>query len=358
MNLVEFFSPDYFAARERFRKAAWSAGAELEAHSVSARGPGDEELTLDVAILGPLEAPQTVVFSSGMHGVEGYFGSAVQLAVLQRIRQGEVVVGDRRVVLVHGLNPYGFAWGRRTNEQNVDLNRNWLLRGEVYRGSPPLYRRIHASIHRAGGPGWMDATRRRILWAALRWGRKALLETLPVGQYDFPQGVFFGGHAPTETHQIVREQLARWVGQAPEILHLDWHTGLGAWATGKLLLDVPAHSPHAQWFIERFGAEKVSPEDTTSNQMYSTRGAWGPWCVERLPDRQYRFATVEFGTYGMLRMITSLIRENRATLAWPAEDARLQTVRKELKEVFCPRHSRWQQRVVEEALKMCDLLFK
>jgi hypothetical protein len=29
------------------------------------------------------------------------------------------------VVLVHALNPYGFAWLRRVNENNVDLNRNF-----------------------------------------------------------------------------------------------------------------------------------------------------------------------------------------------------------------------------------------
>ena len=29
------------------------------------------------------------------------------------------------LILVHALNPYGFAWSRRTNEDNVDLNRNF-----------------------------------------------------------------------------------------------------------------------------------------------------------------------------------------------------------------------------------------
>jgi len=29
-------------------------------------------------------------------------------------------------VLVHAINPYGFAWTRRVNEDNVDLNRNFV----------------------------------------------------------------------------------------------------------------------------------------------------------------------------------------------------------------------------------------
>ena len=44
-----------------------------------------------------------------------------------------------RCVLLHALNPYGFAWLRRVNEHNVDLNRNFLLPGEAYRGSPAGY---------------------------------------------------------------------------------------------------------------------------------------------------------------------------------------------------------------------------
>ena len=39
------------------------------------------------------------------------------------------------LVLVHVLNPYGMAWLRRTNENNVDLNRNFLLDGGAYASS-------------------------------------------------------------------------------------------------------------------------------------------------------------------------------------------------------------------------------
>ncbi len=33
---------------------------------------------------------------------------------------------DVAVLHVHAINPYGFAWLRRTNEQNIDINRNWI----------------------------------------------------------------------------------------------------------------------------------------------------------------------------------------------------------------------------------------
>ena len=93
-----------------------------------------------------------VIHSSGTHGVEGYLGSAVQVRFLHELllRSGtdDDAVDDRRspsassshssstcftrgnavrkVLLIHSVNPYGMRHHRRTNENNVDLNRNVL----------------------------------------------------------------------------------------------------------------------------------------------------------------------------------------------------------------------------------------
>ena len=40
---------------------------------------------------------------------------------------------DVALVLIHAVNPYGFSWIRRTNEHNVDQNRNFLRQGEKFR---------------------------------------------------------------------------------------------------------------------------------------------------------------------------------------------------------------------------------
>ncbi len=82
------------------------------------------ELAIDVATIGADDAP-TVVTSSGVHGVEGFFGLAVQHAILVRLRQARAESNIRHV-LIHGVNPFGFSRIRRFNEENVDLNRNFL----------------------------------------------------------------------------------------------------------------------------------------------------------------------------------------------------------------------------------------
>ncbi len=63
--------------------------------------------------------------ASGTHGVEGLCGSGIQHFLL---RDGVAarVPDDVALVLLHAVNPFGFAWLRRVNEDNVDLNRNFL----------------------------------------------------------------------------------------------------------------------------------------------------------------------------------------------------------------------------------------
>ncbi|KAL7488896.1 hypothetical protein ACHAW6_014492 [Cyclotella cf. meneghiniana] len=79
-----------------------------------------------------------IIHSSGVHGVEGYLGSAIQLRFLHElIIQNEKRLDSqqdtgstdgelRQVLLIHAVNPHGMRHHRRTNENNVDLNRNAL----------------------------------------------------------------------------------------------------------------------------------------------------------------------------------------------------------------------------------------
>ena len=91
----------------------------LEAYPIAAVGPGGDELTIDVASSATEDADNVLVISSGLHGVEGFFGSAVQTMVLERWASS--ASPPVRCVLLHALNPYGFAWIRHPEENNEDL---------------------------------------------------------------------------------------------------------------------------------------------------------------------------------------------------------------------------------------------
>src|SRR5258708_2464991 len=106
------FSLDYFSARERFRKAVGQLEWHRESHPIPASGPRGQELTVDVAFSPSEDAGTTLLITSGLHGVEGFFGSAVQCALLEH-KSILQCLRNVRLVLIHALNPYGFAWIRR-----------------------------------------------------------------------------------------------------------------------------------------------------------------------------------------------------------------------------------------------------
>jgi hypothetical protein len=358
MQLGSFFSSDYAAARARFRAAVEAAGGTWQPYPIAARGPRDEELSIDVANFGKAAAERVVVVSSGLHGPEGLFGSALQTAWLSSRKQSALPDG-MRMLLLHALNPFGFAWGRRWNESNVDLNRNFLLPGQEYKGCPPRYAHLDRLLNPRSLPSRWAPFALRIALPVLRNGMAALAQTIPVGQYDFPQGLFYGGAGPEETHCILAANMTDWLGPSREVLHIDLHTGLGKWGTYQLLVDAPPEDERVKRMVARFGERNVSPNRLAegpgkSGVVYAARGTWEQWCLARFANRDYQFATAEFGTHSGVRVIAALRAENRAYHYGGKLDPAYDWTRAAVVEAFAPARPQWRERVLEQGLEIID----
>ena len=124
MSTTRHFSESYADARSRFLEAVARADAPLESfENPVGKGPTGEVLATDVALFGPDDAKHLLILVSGTHGVEGFAGSGAQVAMIEGLRFA-ALPARTAVLVVHAINPYGFAWLRRVNEDNVDLNRN------------------------------------------------------------------------------------------------------------------------------------------------------------------------------------------------------------------------------------------
>ena len=55
--------------------------------TIEAKGSDEEELTIDIAVVGSLESEKMLIISSGVHGVEGYPGSAIQLSIIDEMKK-------------------------------------------------------------------------------------------------------------------------------------------------------------------------------------------------------------------------------------------------------------------------------
>ncbi|MCU0705519.1 MAG: M14 family metallopeptidase [Fimbriiglobus sp.] len=344
--MPDFFPPNYVTARTRFLDAVRRHGWAIESHPISAKGPTGEELFIDVAARSATgNHTHTLVVSSGVHGVEASFGSAVQLALLDRWQATPPV----QCVFIHAVNPWGFAHRRRFNEDNVDLNRNFLLPGEEYRGSPPGYAELIPLLNPKRSPGRFDPFHALAAWAVLRHGMPKLKQAVAAGQYDHPKGLFFGGRGPAESVHILGEHWDRWLGEAQDVVHLDYHTGLGDWGTHTLLIDLPLSTAQRDRLTNWFGERSFQGGDP-SGTAYDARGGFGPWCHHRRNGREYLFACAEFGTYAPITVVGALRAENMAHHWGHPTDASTEGAKRRLAEKFCPASADWRARVLADGV--------
>jgi predicted deacylase len=352
MHLPDFFSDSYEEARKRFVAATSAMGWTLQKHLVTPTSPEGGALTIDVAI-SDVASKKRLVITSGLHGVEGFMGSAIQLALLSALQSGEIKLPQGcGLVLVHALNPYGFAWQRRTDHQNIDLNRNFLLEGQTYKGAPDGYAEIDAILNPSSPPGLLDPFITRLLLKVPRLGWNGIRGIIASGQYQNPHGLFFGGSDESEIKGIVAKQLPSWIPpETSAALWLDLHSGLGRRGQCMLLAaDDEAKlrkNPLAAFFDWN---QLVWPDK--SGGTYQARGTLAGWASHQQKAFQFLFLVAEFGTLGSLRVLSALRNENRAHQLFRAGHPALRKAKTSLQEAFAPKAIAWRNKVISDSLKV------
>jgi hypothetical protein len=322
------FAETYAEAREAFRAEAQAAGGQLETLDV-VEVEGHGMLTIDAAIFGP-ESSRALVVSSGLHGVEGFAGSAIQRQCIASGASEGV-----RVVLIHALNPFGMACSRRVNENNIDLNRNFCADAAEFSGASDGYRMLEPFLNPKTPHTGLELVELRALWLILRHGMPTLKQAVAGGQYEFPKGVFYGGDELQPGPEALLKALPTWLGGAERLVYIDVHTGLGKSGTYSLLVDHEDGSERHLACREAFGSE-VQPWMAGQGVAYQITGGL-PGAIEALFGESAEVLTQEFGTVPPISVIKALRAENRAT-HWGGD---LTSAREKLKRTFYPVSDRW-----------------
>src|SRR5688500_11105282 len=110
MPITQVFSNGYLEARAKFLAAAARAGFSVTSLQNPCRGPAGERLFTDIGYRGPDHAQRILLVISATHGVEGHCGSGIQVGSLEEGVFASLPPSTG-VVLIHALNPFGFAWG-------------------------------------------------------------------------------------------------------------------------------------------------------------------------------------------------------------------------------------------------------
>jgi len=349
---TEYFD-SYAASRAAFLALARARSSRLSPHVLDGkRGVEGEELALDVAIFGEPDARKALLIICGTHGLEGPPGSAVQRRFIAEC--GAVPEGVK-IVAVHALNPWGFSHGSRTDDENIDPNRNF-----IDFSAPLPVSRAYAELHAAQCPDiWTDTAgeelSRAIIELVKRDGLAFAMAGLTVGQYQEPSGLNFGGRGPCWSNRAFQRVVAEELGGCEKIAYVEWHSGLGEYAE---LFHVCLHPPGSE-ALERvsmwWGHQAVTRNGAA---IQGTGGAAPNWqglimtaLPKLLPEAQIAGAVIEFGTFENTKVLGGLMidrwlkfgRENRSS----SDRAQLEQIKRD---IFSPPDLIWRRLVSERAL--------
>tara|TARA_A100001037_G_scaffold148975_1_gene134588 strand:- start:3579 stop:4682 length:1104 start_codon:yes stop_codon:yes gene_type:complete len=355
-DLWRYFASDYVIARQRFLDASAMAEAILTTLTISEKGPSEENLSIDVAYLGPKEPEKLIIHTSGVHGVEGFPGSAVQVRLLERFTEGKITIPNNcGIIIAHAINPHGFAWLRRVNENNADLNRNFLPPNEAYIGEPEKYHELDKLLNPRNTKSMFDFFSLKAAWVILRMGFNVAKQTIAEGQYERPKALQYGGSELCEGPKLWLEYLSQYLPYTKQAIWIDFHTGLGPFGIDSLLISGD-DSPEKMATLTAHYGPTVQPNDPDAGVAYKIRGGMMDGVISRWPSISWTAITQEFGTFKPIKVLRALRAENRMT-QWSLIEERKKVnakERRELLEIFNPNSEKWQAMIMERGQQLID----
>ena len=338
---VSAFSDAYTESRRKLLAAAQQRdNARVTSLPNDHRGDNGQTLCTDAIWLGPSDAENVLVHLSGLHGVEGYVGGAVQVDWLRRHHSG--LPPKTALVLVHAINPFGMANLRRVNADNIDLNRNALIDHESYEGASDAYRILDPVLNPTAIPRRPNAFYLQAARSLARFGFRAVKQAVAEGQYEFPRGLFYGGDSLAAEIRTLMEWLESQLSAARRIGVIDIHSGLGRWGRDSLLVDVDPESAEFNRLRLAFGS-RIAPLSPTG-VAYRIRGAFLTALPQTARHATWTCMGQEFGTFKPIRVLRALIEEN-AWRQWGDDDTHHWSV-EGLRSTFCPAAPRWRQAIL------------
>jgi hypothetical protein len=350
MSAARHFSRTYAEARERFLAAADEAGLDVHSHVHPMLGCDGETLAMDVARFGPPDAAGLLLISSGCHGVEGYCGSGVQVALLRDAAwHQEAAAAKVAVLYMHALNPYGFSWLRRTTHENVDLNRNFH---HFHHEDLPRNERYDEIAALLVPPMWPPSPElhARLGEYLQRWGEKGLQQVVSMGQYDHPEGLFYGGRDPTWSHQTLRHVLRDHARRCQRLGWIDVHTGLGPNGHGERIFagrdDAVALRRARAWW----GDQVTSIYDGSSTSARLS-GMMFEAALEECPQAEYTGIALEYGTVSVMETMEALRADQWLENHPDAPQTLAAQIKQRIRDAFYTDTDEWKAKVLEQAFE-------
>ena len=333
-----------------------ASGIEVE-YTTYAVDASDDLYIDNIYLPSSAEKTNLIVLTTGVHGMEGYIGS-VMLDVFFEDVYPTINTENTGILIVANVNPYGMKYMRRYNENNVDLNRNFIENWEDFDlSSNKEYPKVDTFLQPEGKMGnafWHEVSfYLSLAKEAIFTGADTISDALLTGQYEYPEGVYYGGNGDEISTTYLKSVFADCIdGEYENIVHIDIHSGYGPRYNMVIFNSVQDPTTEAE-AKEMFGYEYIIATD--SEDFYATFGDTTDYfyrlAKSKNSDKELYSTCFEFGTIGdgFLDSILSLkytVDENRNH--WYPTDNTIteEMVRENYYELFYPTETEWREKTI------------
>lgn len=352
-SIGRYFSSSYSEGRKRFLAACGRMNVQVESFTHPDQvGPDGEPLVTDVVRFGPANAARLGFFICGTHGLEAAAGAATFLHWLDN-GGPQYLPPDVSIVLVHAINPYGWAHGTRGDEDNIDVNRNCfkrstsLAQNDNYRDLHPLLVGEDASL--SGQERALAAFHRFCEQNGTRQG----LEGFAGGQYEFPDGISFGGTTDCWSYRTLMAIVQAHAGAAEKVVAIDWHTGIGDFGAPFIIVNPNASAPAYEKAVTCWGEAYVNADDIYGEGVAISHNGLVISAVEdamrEAGVNTVLSAVIEWGTYDIDTMFKALLIDRllRSNVQIASQDRA--ALQENAIQAFYPDDLEWRKSVLDHA---------
>lgn len=365
---LKYFQESYNESRDAFRTSAVLLSKKFQntyQGSFLVPAKNDNDLTVDIFYIPAQKSKKgLIIFSSGIHGVEGYTGSAVQRMLLEEFMT-EDNLATTGFLFIHGMNPYGFKNNRRVTENNVDLNRNSSADDVLYKTINSGYPAVIDLINPRGKVNIYSADNiffeLRAIGKIVRASMPVLRQAILQGQYQFPAGVYYGGAAAEPQIKNIAPFIKKYSTGYPFVMNIDLHTGYGERGTLHLFPN-PADKKIKALTEKIFQGYNIDWGD--DKDFYTTTGDFPGYIEKIITGSTYIPMTFEYGTLnsqttiGSIKSLQTTILENQGFNFGYKSDKDKIAVEKNFREMYFPSSPAWRTKVISDSRMITKNLLK
>ncbi|MBF4693912.1 M14 family metallopeptidase [Fusibacter ferrireducens] len=354
------FYKEYEPARKAFlaftdqikQMTGQSLDVQLTSHEII------EGLFMDVLEIKPDKPQRLLCLTSGLHGIEGYAGNYVLQEFVDCFLP-KLNLEDTHVILVHAINPYGMKYKRKSNENSVDLNRNFNASFDTLHSNEGF--KTNASFflpRKLKNPYLIENILFYIRTAKLYFTipHEQFREAALLGQYEFPNGFYYGGDHMEKSTAILAQLYQKLVSfPYNKRLFIDLHTGYGP----KYQMSI-VNSPNEKRSVSELKKAFNYPliQNANGDDFYQINGDMVNYINDFIQATDYA-TCFEFGTIGMsildeIKSLRIMLEENSVHHMHRETDPIFKRIKKDFEQLYMPDEKKWLDKVItdfDQALK-------